>query len=225
MEAVYFSMANSQNRLKMAQGLLIKRNFQQAAEVAHKVSEDLKEFSTNDDVVQLLCVALGIISEAHESLGDYQKAAEYKKTQREFLEYVRDSQVDEDEEREVLSPQARKKLILRKLDALNNMSLDPFDPQGSMEKILKSMQKAKQQRMADAIDSLNTTGHKSTHEGTIMDWLFEHPVITGLLVVILMLTLVMILIHFLTPHTRPSAETEKKMRELINQFSQNAREL
>lgn len=205
----------------MAQGLHLKGEFQRAMEICQSVIDDIKEYCRDDDVVQLMAVALGIMSESRESVGDVKRAVEYKKAQREFLEYIKESQADEEEEHEVTSPEVRKKRILRKLDSLQNMSLDPFDPQGSMEKILKSMEKAKAQKISDAMDSLSTSSRVANHEKTVMDWLFEHPLVMGLIVVAVMLLMVMVLIYSLTPRARPAAETEARMRELMKQFTRN----
>ena len=215
-------LSAAENSLKMAQALQIKGEHAQAIVVCKRVIDDIKEKCEHVDVIELISVSLGLISESLEKTDDITMAAYYKRAQRQFLDMARAIKSPEEDD-EVMSPGARRRELHAILGSLENARL-PSDPQQAMSKIRESMENSRKQRIADMMESLDSSGKKKgnrkmKHE-SCGDWILDNPVKTMLLVVAILLGLFFLLLKvFVLDARRPhemSPDAVERLKELEN---------
>ena len=227
-------LAAAENRLRMAQALQLKGRDVQAIEVCRNVINSVKERCDHPDVIQLISVALGLISDSLEKTEDVSLAAYYKRAQRQFLETLKAIKSPDEDSNEVISPGVRRSQLHSILDSLENPRL-PTDPGEAMAKIRESMENARRQKISEMLESLDVTGEhpaprkKKVKYESCFDWILDNPLKAMLLATLIVILLFYGLIRiFVLPSLKTrevSAERLKKLKELEEYLRKNMNDL
>lgn len=234
MQSVY---SFCENQLKMVKGMVAKRDYSRARQTCVDVINQLREPVIQDldktDSIQLIAIAAGEISETYEKEENLPDALKFKRLQRELLDYVKMYESITDDLEEDIPENGNlgvtRDQLLKKVDDTfvleSHLNLD--DPQEAMKQILASMERAKEQKVKNALEAIyeaNRTPPKKKKIEQFAEFVFNHPFVFVLAIVSVLVMIVLVISDFVKPSFTISREDQDKINDMARMMEKFQRE-
>lgn len=226
-----------ENQLKMVKGMIAKRDYYRARQICVDVINQLREPMLQDtdktDSIQLIAISAGEISETYEKENNLSDALKFKVLQRELLNYVKVYEsMAEDIEEDIpengnlsLSRTQLFNIIDETFKIESQLKID--DPQEAMKQILASMERAKEQKVKDAIEAIceaNRNLPKKYKIESFFELVLDHPLIFAFVIIIMLSAAVVCISNFLKPSVVISPENQNRIKDMTIMMQQYQKE-